>query len=80
MTRQDTTPLPVQPAASAAHEHEHGWIVESRHPTSDGMVLYVRCGVCGVRRLDAQQMPHLPPEAISRETSASECLRASQRP
>jgi hypothetical protein len=47
--------------------HEHGWIVESRHSTSEGRVLYVQCAQCGARRIDLQQWPHQPPVALSRE-------------
>lgn len=45
--------------------HEHGWLVESRHPTSQGWVVYVRCAVCGARRLDLQPVPGAVPQAGS---------------
>lgn len=47
--------------------HEHGWYVESRHATSTGHVLYVRCGECGTRRVDVQERVDTPPEALSVE-------------
>ena len=63
MTSLNTLPIPrVRPAAEA---HEHAWLVESRHPTSEGVVLYVRCSACGTRRVDLQPHPHTPPTALS---------------
>ncbi|WP_449281942.1 hypothetical protein [Leucobacter sp.] len=47
--------------------HEHGWCLESRHATSAGYVLYVRCGTCGTRRVDVQERLGAPPEALSVE-------------
>lgn len=47
--------------------HEHAWLVESAHNTSEGMVLYVRCGAgCGARRIDRQGLVETPPSAVSR--------------
>lgn len=48
-------------------EQPHDWQVESRHGTSTGTVVYVRCGRCGARRVELQESPWLPPLAISRE-------------
>lgn len=62
MTSLHTLPIPQQ----APSAHEHAWLVESRHPTSEGVVLYVRCAECGARRIDVQEHPHLPPAALSR--------------
>ncbi|MDQ0649186.1 hypothetical protein QFZ53_003382 [Microbacterium natoriense] len=62
MTALHTRPIPHQATAA----HEHAWLVESRHPTSEGTVLYVRCGGCGIRRVDVQQHPMAPPTALSR--------------
>jgi len=45
---------------------EHGWQVESTHSTSSGLVVYVRCGECGTRRLDLQEHPLAVPRALSR--------------
>ena len=47
--------------------HEHGWLTESSHQTSEGRVIYVRCAQCGVRRVDLQPHPALPPWSLSRE-------------
>ena len=47
--------------------HDHGWLTESSHQTSEGRVLYVRCTLCGVRRVDLQPHPLLPPWTLSRE-------------
>jgi hypothetical protein len=45
--------------------HEHAWHTESSHRTSEGRVLYVRCGLCGSRRVDLQPHPHTPPTPVS---------------
>jgi hypothetical protein len=47
--------------------HEHGWLVESAHRTSEGIVQYVRCAECGVRRVDVAAVPVVVPAAASRE-------------
>ena len=47
------------------HDHEHGWIVESAHETSQGSILYVRCAECGSRRVDLQGRAGRPPVALS---------------
>ncbi|ALX67446.1 hypothetical protein [Microbacterium sp. XT11] len=62
MTSPRTLPIP-RPTLPA---HEHAWLVESRHATSDGVVLYVRCAACGTRRVDIQAHPLAPPAALSR--------------
>ncbi|MFJ6532268.1 hypothetical protein [Microbacterium sp. NPDC091662] len=65
MTSLNTLPIPrVRPAAEA---HEHAWLVESRHPTSEGIVLYVRCSGCDTRRVDLQAHSQTPPAALSAE-------------
>ena len=58
-------------AGSTAHNtsHEHGWCVESSHSTSIGQVLYVRCAVCGARRVDLHDRRQTPPVALSRACS-----------
>ncbi|WP_426181264.1 hypothetical protein [Microbacterium sp. TWP3-1-2b2] len=68
MTSQNTASVPLQSPRGVAHEH--GWSVESRHPTSGGTVLYVRCTECGVRRVDVQRSRQQPPEALSHETAS----------
>lgn len=45
--------------------HEHGWMVESRHATSQGWVLYLRCTGCGARRVDVQEGASVVPEPCS---------------
>ncbi|UFU03987.1 hypothetical protein LQF12_05150 [Ruania suaedae] len=45
-------------------QHEHDWVVESRHPTSIGTVVYVRCG-CGTRRVDLHGQGEATPSGIS---------------
>ncbi|WP_336631164.1 MULTISPECIES: hypothetical protein [unclassified Microbacterium] len=56
---------PVPASTSATSPHEHGWSVESRHSTSDGVILYVRCTSCGVRRVDREHGRGTPPTALS---------------
>jgi hypothetical protein len=51
--------------------HEHGWVTESSHPTSEGTVVYVRCVHCGVRRVDLQHHPLLPPRSLTQAFSQS---------
>ncbi|TDE99046.1 hypothetical protein EXU48_02355 [Occultella glacieicola] len=46
--------------------HEHAWSTESGHPTSSGHILYVRCEICGVRRVDLQQRYDTPPAPLSK--------------
>lgn len=62
MTSLHTLPIPLETAV----EHEHAWLVDSRHRTSEGTVLYVRCTDCGILRVDLQAHPHMPPSAASR--------------
>lgn len=64
MTSSDTLPIPR--LASADDIHEHAWLVESRHPTSEGVVVYVRCAGCDSRRVDLATHTPLPPTALSR--------------
>lgn len=65
MTSQSTLPIPrIHPSTDP---HEHAWSVESRHPTSEGIVLYVRCTSCRAHRVDVQPHPHTPPTALSAE-------------
>ncbi|WP_147916167.1 hypothetical protein [Ruania zhangjianzhongii] len=54
-------------AGSTRDEQLHDWLVESRHDISTGTVVYVCCTRCGVRRVELQESPWLPPLAISRE-------------
>jgi hypothetical protein len=63
MTSLHTVPLPC-PTPLA---HEHAWLVQSQHTTSEGVVVYVRCSDCGTRRVDLQTHPAMPPSAVSIE-------------
>ncbi|KIP92194.1 hypothetical protein RU09_08915 [Microbacterium sp. MEJ108Y] len=65
MTTLHALPIPRQTTTA----HEHAWVADSRHPTSEGVVVYVRCADCGTHRVDLQAHPLMPPSAISRETS-----------
>lgn len=66
MTSLNTLPIPHFPSGTTP-VHEHAWLVDSRHPTSEGTVVYVRCGECGMQRVDLQAHPQSPPTAVSRE-------------
>ncbi|GAA5147888.1 hypothetical protein GCM10025768_08670 [Microbacterium pseudoresistens] len=66
MTAPVTLPIPLAP--TAPRTHEHAWTTESRHPTSEGVVVYVHCIGCAARRVDAQAPSGMPPRAMSRET------------
>ena len=60
-----TTGNTVQPAAEHV-VHEHAWVLESAHNTSEGRVLYVRCArECGARRIDLQGVRDIAPSAAS---------------
>ena len=64
MTAPQTLPLPL----AAPSTHEHAWVVNSRHPTSEGVIAYVRCIDCGSHRVDLQTHPQQPMTALTRET------------
>lgn len=61
-----TAAVTVPAGAGIQVDHEHGWRVESRHATSQGAVLYVRCAGCGARRVDLQAGVGVVPEPCSR--------------
>ncbi|MEV4668173.1 hypothetical protein [Microbacterium sp. LWO12-1.2] len=65
MTTLHTLPIPRIPLPATTHEH--AWLVDSRHRTSEGTLLYVRCADCGSHRLDVQVHPQQPPAALTRE-------------
>ncbi|MFJ2369611.1 hypothetical protein [Microbacterium sp. NPDC087665] len=69
MTSLNTLPIPRQTTPTPTHEH--AWLTESRHRTSEGILSYVRCDACGARRVDLQAQPHLPPAAVSRGLGAA---------
>ncbi|QCR20490.1 hypothetical protein [Agrococcus sp. SGAir0287] len=61
----DHDTLAEHPPATLARPHEHGWTTESRHRTSEGVVRYARCLVCGARRVDLDPVASVPPTAAS---------------
>jgi hypothetical protein len=53
MTSRDSAAPPIlDPETRPGLGHEHGWVTESRHATSQGELRYVRCAGCGAHRLD----------------------------
>ena len=58
------TELPTE-SAQPASAHEHGWLTESAHRTSEGVIRYVRCTDCGARRVDLQKNSSTPAIAIA---------------
>ncbi|MFJ4254910.1 hypothetical protein [Microbacterium sp. NPDC090003] len=75
-----TNTLPILRPAPAPVAHEHSWLTESRHATSEGIVVYVRCGTCAARRVDlrpssATPSTALPPIAMSRSVGESPTVR-----
>ncbi|MFK0403638.1 hypothetical protein ACIQTT_15010 [Microbacterium sp. NPDC090225] len=76
MTSTNTLPIPRPTTAPVAHEHS--WLTESRHSTSEGIVVYVRCGACAARRVDLRpssaSSAALPPIAMSRSIGESPTL------
>lgn len=59
MTAADTL------APSVAPVHEHAWITDSVHATSEGRVRYVRCVGCSARRVELEASD-LPPTPLTR--------------
>ena len=74
MTTTDTRPGPqinapqtrTQGASTQEFRHEHSWATESRHATSAGYVVYVRCTACGSHRVDLQGHREMPPAPLTR--------------
>lgn len=62
---------PIQRNTTTIRERKHDWSVESRHITSTGHVLYMRCGTCGARRVNFQERMDLPPIALSSDLHSS---------
>ncbi|RAX48588.1 hypothetical protein DQ353_14555 [Arthrobacter sp. AQ5-05] len=64
--------MPTHAAATLPHSrpapvHEHAWLAESTHNTSEGTVVYVRCAAgCGARRVDLQGPANVPASAVSK--------------
>lgn len=75
MTPIETLSAPHTGAPEA--QHEHSWATESRHPTSAGHVLYVRCTACGARRVDLQGHPDAPPAPLSGAVGGTAEVRAT---
>jgi hypothetical protein len=61
------TDTAAEQSQRTAAGHEHGWLTESSHQTSEGRVVYVRCARCGIRRVDLQAHPLLPPWPLTRD-------------
>jgi hypothetical protein len=64
MTAPDTLPISIRPLPLV---HEHAWITESAHRTSEGVIVYVRCAACGTRRVDLRAADAMPPAQQSQE-------------
>ena len=62
MTAPRTLSLPV----TTVPVHDHAWITESTHATSEGRVRYVRCTGCLARRVDIDAGFAVPPSPLSR--------------
>jgi hypothetical protein len=66
-TQQTSAPEASTPKTSTPKtRHEHSWATESRHATSAGYVVYVRCTACGSHRVDLQGHRELPPAPLTR--------------
>lgn len=63
MTASHTLPIRLP---GAGLRHEHAWVTESAHRTSEGEIVYVRCAGCDARRVDLRGRHDLPPEPRSR--------------
>ncbi|MFK4791612.1 hypothetical protein [Microbacterium sp. ZW T5_56] len=48
--------IAAEPRTTPIRTHEHGWVTESRHRTSEGIVVYVRCVDCDARRVDVLRL------------------------
>lgn len=69
MTTIDTRPARwtgTQETSAPETRHEHSWATESRHATSAGYVVYVRCTACGSHRVDLQGHREMPPAPLTR--------------
>lgn len=74
MTTIGTRPAPLTSAQETSAQerstqetrHEHSWATESRHATSAGYVVYVRCTACGSHRVDLQGHREMPPAPLTR--------------
>jgi len=84
MTAALTSPSAPADAGSTTDEaaretgHEHSWTTDSRHPTSAGHVLYVRCTGCGAHRVDLQARTDAPPAPLSRAVGGASRVPAGR--
>jgi hypothetical protein len=60
------------PVALPSAVHEHAWVTESVHATSEGRVRYVRCTGCIARRVDLDPAAAAPAAPLSREFGAAQ--------
>ncbi|HWU29722.1 MAG TPA: hypothetical protein VN041_11625 [Microbacterium sp.] len=67
MTASRTAPIRIP---SPLPRHEHAWMTESAHRTSEGEIVYVRCTGCGARRVDLRGADGMPPAPWSRVSPA----------
>ena len=57
-----TTALATAPQAPLApRPHAHAWRTVSSHPTSEGIVSYVRCGRCGAQQVRLRRLAAAEP-------------------
>jgi hypothetical protein len=61
------TPSRLLPAAAPTFVHEHAWVTDSVHATSEGRVRYVHCAGCVARRVDLDPVGLVPASALTRE-------------
>lgn len=69
MTRDTLRDHAAEAVDAETAPHEHAWCTLSSHPTSEGLVLYVRCAGCGALRVDVRGDAPVP-SALSRATPA----------
>jgi hypothetical protein len=60
-------------------EHQHRWTVESRHPTSVGVVAYHRCA-CGARRIVEYELSSPTVVSIRSEAARSASMSPAPQP
>ncbi|MCM1011351.1 MULTISPECIES: hypothetical protein [unclassified Brevibacterium] len=63
VTRDNSTAAGGQASGAGC---EHGWLTESRHRISTGLIVYLRCASCGARRVDHLGAGALVPSGLSR--------------
>lgn len=61
----------IQSPLEQGATHEHAWLLESQHTTSQGQVSYVKCAGCGARRVELNSRFEEPPTALSRTIRAT---------